>query len=62
MVGGCGKGKKICEHVGQKVLLSTEHSDTNNNNNNNILYLDTLSREETLFKGEYIGTIIGYTN
>ena len=33
-----------------------------NNNNNNILYLDTLSREETLFKGVYIGTIIGYTN
>ena len=31
-------------------------------NNNNILYLDTLSREETLFKGVYIGTIIGYTN
>ena len=30
----------------------------NNNNNNNILYLDTLSREETLFKGVYIGTII----
>ena len=29
-----------------------------NNNNNNILYLDTLSREETLFKGVYIGTII----
>ena len=27
-----------------------------------ILYLDTLSREETLFKGVYIGTIIGYTN
>ena len=27
-------------------------------NNNNILYLDTLSREETLFKGVYIGTII----
>ena len=28
------------------------------NNNNNILYLDTLSREETLFKCVYIGTII----
>ena len=35
-----------------------------NNNNNNVLYLDTLSGEETLFKGVYIGrpTIIGYTN
>ena len=34
----------------------------NNNNNNHILYLDILSREETLFKGVYIGSIIGYTN
>ena len=35
-----------------------------NNNRRSILYLliYTLSREETLFKGVYIGTIIGYTN
>ena len=30
----------------------------NNKNNNNILYLDTLSREETLFKGVYIGVTV----
>ena len=32
------------------------NNNNNNNNNNKILYLDTLSREETLFKGVYIGT------
>ena len=38
--------------------IGVDHTIYNNNNNNNILYLDTLSREETLFKGVYIGTII----
>ena len=41
--------------ITQGFLMAEE---LNNNNNNNILYLDTLSREETLFKGVYIGTII----
>ena len=33
-----------------------------NNNNNNILYLYTLSREETLFKCVYSGTILQTKN
>ena len=51
-----------------KLLWSNINPNPNSNsaltliNNNNILYLDTLSKEETLFKGVYIGTIIGYTN
>ena len=34
---------------------NNNNNNTNNNNNNNTkLYLDTLSREETMFKGVYI--------
>ena len=44
------------------VIYLRHNNNNNNNNTNNILYLDTISREETLFKGVYIGTIIGYTN
>ena len=43
----CGTPQEISLHS-DSVLL--------NNNNNNILYLYTLSREETLFKCVYSGT------
>ena len=33
---------------------NNNNNTNNNNNNNNKLYLDTLSREETMFKGVYI--------